>query len=166
MTTLRVSICEDNLADGAIEGLLNQHLAEMFKYSPPESVHALDSEKLRDPSMTFWSARINGQVAGCGALKELDSYSAEIKSMKTANDFIRRGIAAKLLEKMISIAHQRAYDNLYLETGSHEAFTPAINLYLKYGFKECGPFANYKLDPFSKILQFKAGWPLIFCLCY
>jgi len=39
---------------------------------------------------------------------------------------------------------------LYLETGSNTAFSPAITLYEKFGFKECGPFGEYRLDPYSK----------------
>ncbi|MEZ5477596.1 MAG: GNAT family N-acetyltransferase [Thiolinea sp.] len=145
-----MDISIDNLSDGAVTGLLNAHLQEMYKYSPPESVHALDQEKMHDPSVTFWSARIDGELAGCGALKELSPTSGEIKSMKTAGVFLRKGVASQILEAILAEAKQRSYLDLSLETGSNEAFKPAIKMYEKYGFTECGPFGDYKPDPYSK----------------
>lgn len=41
----------------------------MYELSPPESVHALDREKLRKPDITFWSAWEGSVLLGCGALK-------------------------------------------------------------------------------------------------
>lgn len=139
----------DDLKDGKIVGLLESHLQKMYKYSPPESVHALDHEKLKDPSITFWSASIGGGLAGCGALKELSSGSAEIKSMKTNDSFLRKGVASRLLEEIIEAAKVRGYKIISLETGTHEAFIPAVEMYKKYGFIECDPFGEYSPDPHS-----------------
>ena len=55
----------------------------------------------------------------------------------------------KATEKIIDEAKARSYSSISLETGSDNAFRPAIALYEKYGFEECGPFAGYKLDPYS-----------------
>jgi hypothetical protein len=55
----------------------------MYELSPPESVHALDLEKLRKPEITFWSAWEGSLLLGCGALKELDRKHGEVKSMRT-----------------------------------------------------------------------------------
>lgn len=140
----------DDLTDGRVVRLLNEHLEEMRKYSPPESVHALDQEKLKDRSVTFWSAHIDDELAGCGALKELDPMSAEIKSMKTDDAYLRRGVASKILDAILVEAEYRGYKQVSLETGSHQVFRPAISLYESYGFSECGPFAGYELDPYSK----------------
>ena len=145
-----IEIVKDNLSDGAIGNLLNSHLQEMHKYSPPESIHALDEEKLKDSSVTFWAAHIDGELAGCGALKELSSSVAEIKSMKTSDLFLRKGVGAKLLAEIISEAIRRSYIEVKLETGSDRVFGPAVAMYEKYGFVECGPFGKYKSDPYSK----------------
>jgi len=147
----------DDLKDGKVVALLKAHLQKMYDYSPPESVHALDHEKLKDPSITFWSASIGGVLAGCGALKALTSDIAEIKSMKTADLFLRKGVASRLLEEILAEAKGRDYKIISLETGTHKAFLPAVEMYRKYGFVECGPFGEYTLDPhscfFSKRLQ-------------
>lgn len=139
----------DDLSDGQVAALLNRHLSEMRRYSPAGSIHALDLQKLRESSITFWSARRAGSVVGCGALKEHAPEAGEVKSMKTDPEFLRQGIAASLLTTIINEAISRGYRTLSLETGTHEAFRPAIELYKRYGFVECGPFGSYQHDPYS-----------------
>jgi putative acetyltransferase len=82
-------------------------------------------------------------------LKELDPQHGEIKSMRTASAHRRQGVAAKLLEHILDEARKRQYKRVSLETGSMAAFAPAHRLYAKFGFKECGPFADYVEDPNS-----------------
>jgi hypothetical protein len=47
----------DDLKDGEVIALLEEHHEERHLYSPPESIHALDQSKFNDPSLVFWSAR-------------------------------------------------------------------------------------------------------------
>lgn len=132
-----------------IRYLLREHLDSMALYSPPESVHALDADGLCDPGVTLWGAWEDGELLGCGALKELDRAHGEIKSMRTAQAHLRRGVAARLLQHIIAEAGRRGYRRLSLETGSDPAFAPARALYARYGFGECGPFNGYAEDPYS-----------------
>lgn len=90
---------------------------------------------------------VDGTLAGCGALKSLDSSHAEIKSMRTAPSYQRRGVASLLLQHIICEAQRMGYSRLSLETGSFDFFEPARGLYAKYGFERCGPFGDYKEDP-------------------
>src|SRR6476619_1891973 len=106
----------------------------MHLHSPPESIHALPIEDLRRPEVTFWTAWENGELLGCGALKELDSQHGEIKSMRTASRHMRKGIAQTLLQHIIGEAARRGYRRLSLETGSMQAFEPARQLYTRTGF--------------------------------
>jgi putative acetyltransferase len=144
-----VEIRIDNLKDGLVIRLLEEHRREMFQYSPPDTVHALDAAALRKPDRTIWSAWINGKLAGCGALKELDVTHGEIKSMRTARTHLRQGVAAGLLTHILAIAKRRGYSRISLETGTPEAFASARRLYEKFGFQPCAPFADYKAGPFS-----------------
>jgi putative acetyltransferase len=139
----------DDLSRPAIHALLNEHLQSMYALSPPESVHALDLEKLRKPGITFWSAWEGSILLGCGALKELDQKHAEVKSMRTPNALRRRGAGRAILAHIIEVARSRAYERLSLETGSMEAFEPAQRLYESFGFTYCGPFGEYVGDPNS-----------------
>lgn len=140
----------DDLRGADIAALLQAHLDEMFLHSPPESVHALDLEALRRPEITFWAVRDDGgRLMGCGALKQLDAAHGEIKSMRTATAHLRKGVAATLLRHVLQTARERGYRRLSLETGAPEAFVPARELYARFGFVECGPFADYAEDPYS-----------------
>ena len=152
-TTASLRIQPDDLSDGKVIALLEAHHKEMYLYSPPESIHSLKKSEFFDPSMRFWSARNEDDVAACGGLKQLSSEHAEIKSMKTASQYLRRGLAEKILLHIIETAREDGLKRLSLETGSHEAFTPAIRLYEKHGFVECGPFGDYKLDPYSRFFR-------------
>jgi len=121
----------------------------MHELSPPESVHALDIDGLKTPDISFWTARENGRLLGCAALKELDPEHGEIKSMRTPEQLRRRGAGRALLEHILQEARARGYRRLSLETGSMAGFEPARRLYARYGFRPCPPFADYGLDPHS-----------------
>ncbi len=144
-----MNISVDNLTRPEVIDLIRLHLQGMSEHSPPESVHALGIEALRKPGITFWSVWDESQLMGCGALKELDAQHGEIKSMRTATAHLRKGVAANLMRHILEEAKRRSYRRLSLETGSGEPFAPAIELYKRFGFRECGPFADYREDPFS-----------------
>lgn len=142
----------DDLRDPAVLALIGEHLDGMYASSPPGSVHALDIDALRAADVTFWTAWEGDKLLGCGALKELEATHGEIKSMRTAAGHLRKGIAAAILEHMIAVARERGYERLSLETGSGGPFEPALRLYEKHGFEYCGPFADYRDDPFSRFM--------------
>ena len=147
--TFLVDIRIDDLSGPEIRTLLEEHLANMRSISPPESTHALPIEGLRQPEVTFWTAWEDGELLGCGALKQLDAAHGEIKSMRTVSRHLRKGVAKILLDHIIGEALRRGYRRLSLETGSMAAFEPARHLYLSAGFAYCGPFAEYIEDPNS-----------------
>ena len=139
----------DDLRGPEIRALLEEHLRNMHELSPPESVHALDLDALRHPSITFWTAWEGGELLGCGALKELDARHGEIKSMRTAMAHRGKGVARAILERIMAEARSRSYGRLSLETGSAVQFLPARRLYENFGFTCCAPFAQYTQDPNS-----------------
>jgi len=147
--TLALTIVEDDLTGVEIAALLQLHLDEMFAWSPPESVHAMPIERLRQPDVTFYSAWDGERLAGCGALKHLGPGHGEIKSMRAAPGYRGRGVGKAILLHLLDEAHARGYALVSLETGSPEQFLPARRLYEAHGFTECPPFADYALDPFS-----------------
>lgn len=144
-----MEIKKDDLKGLEIYELLEDHLQSMRLHSPPESIHALDIETLRKPEITFWTVWESTELLGCGALKELNSQHGEIKSMRTSSLHLRKGVARKLLDHILEEAKRRGYVRLSLETGSMEAFEPARNLYVNFGFIDCEPFADYVKDPYS-----------------
>ena len=150
-SSLRIKI--DNLHGPEVAALLAEHLRSVRSVSPPESTHALDLEELRQPEITFWCVWDGKELAGCGALKQLDSGHGEIKSMRTAHAYLRKGVAASVLNHIIAEARRRGYHRLSLETGSMDYFEPARRLYAKFGFTSCPPFADYVEDPNSVFMS-------------
>ena len=150
-----MNIRVDDLSGPEIHQLLQEHLQNMRLQSPPESAHALDLDALRQPEITLWTVWKNGELLGCGAFKEIDSQHAEVKSMRTSSTHLRKGVATKLLNHIMAEARRRGYRRLSLETGSMEAFEPARQLYARFGFTYCEPFADYIEDPNSVFMTRK-----------
>jgi len=150
-----MEIRRDDLTGEEVKALIREHLHGMSLQSPPESIHALGIEQLQQPEVTFWSVWMGKELAGCGALKELDSGHGEVKSMRTASAHLRKGVASSLLQYIIKKAKRRGYRQISLETGSIEAFEPARRLYERFGFRNCQPFAEYTEDPNSVFMTLK-----------
>lgn len=140
--------------------LLGEHLADMFATSPAESVHALDPTALSSPAITFWTARDgNGALLGCAALKTLGPTDGELKSMRTTTAARGQGVGAALLAHVLSAAAEQGLQAVHLETGTQDYFAPARRLYERAGFVECGPFADYALDPHSVFYRLTLSAP-------
>eukprot|EP00162_Nutomonas_longa_P019027 comp28857_c0_seq1/m.63247 comp28857_c0_seq1/g.63247 ORF comp28857_c0_seq1/g.63247 comp28857_c0_seq1/m.63247 type:complete len:173 (-) comp28857_c0_seq1:33-551(-) len=156
----------DDLSHSATQGLIAHHLAGMHANSPACCVYALDIDKLRAPNVTFFSiwavptdesssaGSAGGkseeeEIAGICALKTMDNDQGEVKSMRVADRFLGKGVGRLMVSHLIEVARQRNMKSLWLETGSSPAFLPAISLYEKMGFKRCGPYGQYRDDPFS-----------------
>lgn len=148
-----IQIAPDDPTRPDVHQLLSEHLADMFATSPAESVHALDHSAFSHETITFWTAREDGVLLGCGALKELAAGHAEIKSMRTTAAARGRGVATRMLEHIVAEAGRRGYERVSLETGTEEYFAPARRLYARHGFTECPPFADYTLDPNSVFME-------------
>ena len=143
----------DDLSRPEVHALLREHLDNMHELSPPESVHALDLAKLRQPDITFWTVWDGAELLGCGALKALSATHGEVKSMRTPVRLRRRGAGRAVLEHIIGEARLRGYRRLSLETGTAGAFKPAQLLYESFGFGYCGPFGDYREDPNSVFMS-------------
>ena len=139
----------DDLQGQEIAFFLAEHVAEMRAVTPLESKHALDLDGLRQPQVTFWTVHQDGELVGCGAIKQIEPGHGEIKSMRVARSRKRTGIAGMLLNHMIAEAGAMSLNRLSLETGSSEHFLPARRLYERFGFVYCEPFGDYKADPNS-----------------
>jgi putative acetyltransferase len=144
-----ITVRQDDLSSAEVQSLVAEHLSGMHGNSPPGHVHALAIENLRVPSVTFWSAWVDGVLCGCGALKELDRLTGEVKSMRTRSAFLRRGVGQAVLDEIVRTGRQRGYSRLLLETGTGPAFEPAHALYRGNGFEWSGPFGEYTATDFN-----------------
>ena len=139
----------DDLSSAEVQSLVTEHLSGMQNNSPPGHVYALAIDSLRAPSVTFWTAWLGGNLCGCGALKELDLLTGEVKSMRTRAAYLRRGVGQAILDEIVRTARRRGYSRLVLETGTGEAFEPAHMLYRRNGFEWSGSFGDYTATNFN-----------------
>lgn len=147
----------DNLSSPTVQALVAEHLAGMRGNSPPGSVYALALEGLKRPEITFWSAWQGGALCGCGALKQLDSLSGEVKSMRTRPAYLRQGVGQAVLNCIVQTALARGYRSLHLETGTGQAFEAAHALYLRNGFVWSKPFGDYEASDFNVFMSKSLG---------
>ena len=147
----RITPCDFD--DERVKALLRRHLEGMHANSPPGHVFALDWSELQKPEISFYTLWEGDELLGFGALKELDARSGEIKSMRTADAHLRKGVGANILDHIIAEARRRGYTRLSLETGSGPAFEPGLALYRKRGFTIGDAFGAYEKSPFNQFLH-------------
>ncbi len=63
------TIKTDDLTHPAVQALVAYHISGMLQQSPLKAVMLYDVQKLRNPTVTFWSVWEGEQLAGIGALK-------------------------------------------------------------------------------------------------
>ena len=140
---------EGNFNHPEVNELLIKHFVELKEASPEGSAHVLDIEGLQVPSIKFWSLWEDEHLMGCGALKFLEKNHGEFKSIRVADEFRKKGIGERIINHLIEEAKKLKISKLSIETGAGDFFLPARNLFSKFGFKSCPPFAHYKDDPNS-----------------
>ncbi len=140
-----------DLDDAAVQELVRFHHAEMHAISPSEHAFVFDIERLREPHLQVLAAYDDAQLLGIGAVA-ITGDEAEIKSMRTAPEHIRRGVAQALLEGLGEVARRSGVRRLCLETGSGPGFEAAWQFYLRNGFEPCGPFGDYVASDFNRFM--------------
>ena len=145
-----MEITEDDATGEAIQALLRRHAEGMLANSPKDACHFLDVSEFQREDVTLWTIWDGDALAGCGALREIDATHGELKSMRTADEHLGKGVGRRMLAHITDTAKARGYERVSLETGSTEAFAAAIHLYESVSFEACGPFAGYEENPFSR----------------
>jgi len=140
------------LGDARVEALIRHHRDESRATTPADNAHSLDSAGLAAPGVAFFSAWDAEDLLGVGALKAIDDGHAELKSMRTAPEHLRKGVARVLLDHLIAEARARGFTRLSLETGTAPMFAPAIAMYEGYGFTDCAPFGGYPASAHNRFM--------------
>jgi len=78
---------------------------------------------------------------GCGAIKEYNGDTMEIKRMYVSPDNRKKGIATKILTELENWARELSYAKCILETGKRQP--EAIELYKKNGYKLIPNYGQY-----------------------
>jgi len=83
----------------------------------------------------------NEKAAGCGAIKEYNPETMEIKRMYVTPGRRKRGIASGILSELEKWAGELGYSKCILETGKRQP--DAIGLYKKNGYKLIPNWGQY-----------------------
>jgi putative acetyltransferase len=106
----------------------------------PEQRHGLSIDRLFQPDIRFYLARLDGEAMACGGVALFAEY-AEVKRMYAREPARGRGIGKALLARLEAEARNAGKSLLRLETGVHQI--AAITLYERWGFRRRGPFGRY-----------------------
>ena len=139
--------------DLQVQNLLRIHLLGMHETSPIENSFALDLTGLQKPNIQFYTLWQDDVLLACGAIQQLSPTHAELKSMRTHPEHLRKGAASQILQHLLEIAEQSQYQKVSLETGTHVSFEPAITLYKKFGFSKGESFSDYEGSEFNQFFH-------------
>ena len=136
---------EESLTDELAQ-VLKAHWLFCTSSTPIEHVYALDASKLFTPDITVFGARIDGELAGVGAMRKLDGEHAELKSMHTLAKSRGLGVGKAMVAHIEDFARSSGIKRMSLETGTNEAFKPARELYKSLEYRSCEAFGEYVLS--------------------
>lgn len=121
--------------------LIEELEAELSEGYEAHQRHGLSVEKVFQPHIAFFIARVKGNAVGCGGVAFDDGF-AEVKRMYVRRSARGTGVAQAILARLEQEARAKGYGRLTLETGD-ELFA-AIKLYEGAGFRACEAFGPYR----------------------
>ena len=131
------------LAEAAVEA--RALYPELFSADAPAPTNLPLAE--REIYLLAWQ---DGQAVGCGALRERDAFTGELRRMFVTCVARRDGVARALLADLEQQARLLGYQRLVLETGARQA--AAIALYRACGWRRITAYGPYVGDPMSVCL--------------
>jgi putative acetyltransferase len=143
----------DDPASPAARELIKRLDELMTGLYPAESNHLLPVDALLQPDVTFLTASVDGDVAGCGAFINRGGEYAEIKRMFVLPEFRGLKLGRRILEELENLARTSGLELARLETGIHQP--EALFLYERAGYQRRGPFGDYSEDPLSIFMEKK-----------
>jgi GNAT superfamily N-acetyltransferase len=100
---------------------------------------------LAPPNGVLLLARVDGEPAGLGGIRHLDTKIAEVKSMFVAPDYRGSGLGRRILARLDEIALEHGCRAVRLDTSDY--LTPAVGLYRSAGYREVPAYnENPKAD--------------------
>lgn len=138
----------------AIQELLSEYAAMVVANDPEyadylklqrfEAELSHPDEKYGQPGGRLYLVRVNGEAAGCIAMKRLDETRCEMKRLYIRPAFRGQGIARRLVEMLLADAQKDGYEAMVLDT--FPFLSQAIQLYRNLGFYEIPSYTHSPID--------------------
>jgi GNAT superfamily N-acetyltransferase len=110
-----------------------------------EEIAAGPPADLVPPNGVLLLAHVDGEPAGLGGVRHLDTEVAEVKSMYVAPAFRGSGLGRRILARLDEIALEHGCRAVRLDTSDY--LTPAVGLYRAAGYREVPAYnENPKAD--------------------
>jgi DNA-binding MarR family transcriptional regulator/GNAT superfamily N-acetyltransferase len=110
----------------------------------PSNGNSFEPEDATPPHGWFVVARLAGDPIGCGALKQLDVRTGEIKRVWVGKSTRGMGVSVRIMERLEALAVEAGFSLIRLDT--NRALTEAHALYCKLGYRE---IARYNDNPYA-----------------
>jgi ribosomal protein S18 acetylase RimI-like enzyme len=113
-----------------LEGIIKGKIADN---DTGYDIEDIESAYMKYPGNHFWVSHTDdGQVIGMVGVQQHDEGVGEIRRLRVAVPFRRRGIGAALMETALKFCHEKSYLKVKLDTYMDE--TAAVQLFEKFRF--------------------------------
>ncbi|WP_430388704.1 GNAT family N-acetyltransferase [Dyella sp. 20L07] len=126
---------------------LDGYLAELY---PTGNIQPVSVDALKQPNVTFLTARVDGTPVACGACVRHTDY-VEVKRMYVLPACRGLGLGKQLLEALEAEIARGNGKLVRLETGTAQA--EALELYERAGYRRCPPFGEHHANPRSICME-------------
>lgn len=107
-------------------------------------------DKYGPPNGCLYLATVDGQAAGCMALRRINDREAELKRLYVRPQFRHLGVAQKLVDQILADARQMGYEAVLLDT--FPFLEEAIRLYRRHGFYQV---PSYNGSPMEDLIYLR-----------
>lgn len=148
---MRAAIRAAAASDPRSVALIQELDAELSKAYTREQMHGLHPGEEADPRLKFFLLELDGEVIGCGALRDLEAGVTELKRMFVRPAHRGHGFARDLLTQLEGVATAAGIRRLRLETGT--AQHAALALYRSSGYADIPAYGEYVGSPTSICME-------------
>jgi GNAT superfamily N-acetyltransferase len=133
----------------SLAGHYEELYGEEFGEAATSEITRYPASRFMPPDGAFILLQRGGlTICGGGFKRRGDDGTAEIKRVWTHPDYLRQGLARRLMRRLEAQASLQGYSRLYLTTGFLQQ--PAMQLYLNAGYR---PLFDSAADPHSLVLM-------------
>lgn len=150
-TIVSVTVVATNPYRPAARLLVDHLWEELDRRYGPNPGSRFTPEQIDVPGLLFVVAKADGRPVGCGAVLPFSEEVGEIKRMWVEPDARRQGVAEGILYGLESMAREKGYQFLRLETGIRQP--EAVALYTKWGYAPIDCWGVYAGDPLSRCFE-------------